>query len=149
MASSTENAPAPTLASLLLIKRKIAAKNGDQTNLKPPPPAATGAYSNEKLTYHQNTQALDPQETTTTALPTNTTEQPKISRKTKQLEVSLLDKKMEEINRKQETKTNETLDTWKGFDSLNYGFNNEPGTQISTPVPPTEVNYVLLSNSNI
>jgi hypothetical protein len=149
MASSKANPPAPNLASLLLVKQKMAAKNGDQINLKPPPPAATGAYSNEKISYHQNVPVLNSQETTTTTLPTNTTEQPKISRKTKQLEVSLLDKKMEEINRKQATKTNETLDTWKGFDSLNYGFNHEPGIQKSTPVPPSEVNHFLFSNSNI
>jgi hypothetical protein len=147
MASSTANPQAANLASLLLVKRKLDAKNSDQSNAQLPPPAPAGASSGENMAYHQDMLTGNPQETTTTGIPANTTEKPKVSRKTKQLEVELLDKKMDEIHRKQETKTNETLGTWKGFDSLNYGFNSVPGTQRSTPVPSEstqQVNYSFL-----
>jgi hypothetical protein len=145
MASSTANPPAPNLAAVLSIKRKIAEKNAAQSNGRqtpPPPPPVANAHSNERITYHQDTIAQNPPQTIPTTVPENTTEQPKISRKTKQLEVGLLDKKMEEINRKQEEKTNEALGTWKGFDSVNYGFNSTPGASNTTPVPPVATKEV-------
>jgi hypothetical protein len=140
MASSTENSSAPNLATLLAMKRKMAAKNPDQSNANQllPPPATIRALSNEKTSYRQDIPGGNPQETTTATLLANTTEPPKISRKTKQLEINLLDQKMEEINRKQEAKTNEALGAWKGFDSLNYGFGSVPS------VSTKQVNYSLV-----
>jgi hypothetical protein len=136
--ASTRGNPPPNLATLVLVKQRMNAKNNAKNGVRlaPPPPAATGAHSDERLTYRQ-----DP--SNTAVPPADTTDPPKISRKTKQLEVSQLDKKMDEINRKQELKTNEAKDTWKGFDSLNYGF-SPGGAQNPTPVPPEttkQVNY--------
>ena len=125
MASSTNNAPPPSLATLLLIKQKMAAKNAggsDSRQAPPQRPPVANAYSNERIAYHQNLAEINPQPTIPTTAPENSADPPKISRKTKQLEVGLLDKKLDEINRKQEEKTNQALDTWKGFDSVNYGF---------------------------
>ncbi|CAF3631601.1 unnamed protein product [Rotaria sp. Silwood1] len=140
MASSTTDSSAPNLATLLLIKRKLGAKNSDKISEKQASPTlqtTTIAHSNEKSFYRQNMSIVNPTTTTTTTTPTNIQESPKVSRKNKQIEVELLDKKMEEINRKQEVKTNETLVTWKGFDSLNYGFVLDSNMHKSTPFPPT------------
>jgi hypothetical protein len=143
MASSTTNPPPPSLATLLAIKRKMAANSAassDARQTPPPRPPVANAHSNERIAYHQNATVVNPPPTIATTAPENSTEPSKISRKTKQLEVGLLDKKIEEINRKQEEKTNEALDTWKGFDSVNYGFGATP----ATPVPPVaakQVNY--------
>ena len=154
MASSKNNAQAPNLASVLSVRRKLAAKNANQSNTKQlssSPPPVINSHSNARIAYHQNlpviNQPVNPVETTSATVPTNTDEQPKVSRKTKQLEVGLLDKKMEEINRKQEVKTNEALDTWKGFDSINYGFNNTPRASNTIPYPPVatkQVNYSFI-----
>jgi hypothetical protein len=46
----------------------------------------------------------------------------KVNRNTNQLQVDLLDKKMEEIQRKQQETANRTDDSWKVFESVNYGF---------------------------
>ncbi|CAF2739577.1 unnamed protein product [Rotaria sp. Silwood2] len=132
MATPTMNSSAPNLATLLLIKRKLAEKNAEkivETQVLPTLSTTIGAHSNEKLSYRQNILGIN-----STATPTNVKESPKVSRQNKQLEVELLDKKMEEINRKQEVKTNEALHTWKGFDSLNYGFVSESETRKSTPI---------------
>ena len=144
MASTSDNHPAPNLAALLLIKRKIGASSNEKesgTKLATPPPAI-GAHSNERITYHQNAPAENPPETkATTTKPSDPT---KVTRKTKQLEVDSLNQKMEEINRRQEEKTTAALESWKGFDSLNYGFRSTPETRRSTPIQPIpqeEVNF--------
>lgn len=145
MASTNTNPSAPNLASLLVIKRKIGAKNNQskgkvQLTL---PAAATGAHSIEKINYRQDVPVGgNPQVPDTTTVPANTTEPTKVSRKTKQLEVELLDKKMEEIDRKQEEKTNEAIGSWKGFDSFNYGFTPDSGKYNSNPVAPAASNQV-------
>ncbi|CAF0798592.1 unnamed protein product [Rotaria sordida] len=140
MESSTANPAASNLATLLLVKRKLAKENADKIGegqVSPILPAITGAHSNEKLPYRPNMSVINSTSTTATTTPTNMKESPKPSgRKNKQLEVELLDKKIEEINRKQEVITNETLVTWKGFDSLNYRFTAEPEIQKSSPIPP-------------
>ena len=145
--AATQRNQQPNLASLLAIKRKMNEKTAARTGETPAPlpTVATGAKSDEKLTYRQDPTIINPP--TTTALPATTTEPPKISRKTKQLEVELLDKKMEEINRKQEAQTNVAKDSWKGFDDLNYGFVPGATTQNPTPVPPAstkQVNYSFI-----
>jgi hypothetical protein len=148
MASSKTNPPAPNLATILSIKRKMAAKNPGESatkQLPPAPPAVINSHSNERIAFHQSIPTENPAVKAPTTVPENTDEQPKISRKTKQLEVGLLDKKMEEINRKQEVKTNEALDTWKGFDSFNYGFNSTPGASNTTPGPPVATKQVKYS----
>lgn len=140
MASKNATAPAPNLASLLAIKSKMAAKD----NAKPgavqnqlDPSYSTGAYSVEKINYRQD------QGNNTAPAPTK--EQPKASRKTKQLEVSQLDKKLEEINRKQAETTNQTMDTWKNFDTVNYGIGAQTNKQEPTATQPKttkQVNYL-------
>lgn len=138
MATSESNRPPANLATLLLIKRKMTAKNAGGSSPKPQAPAPIiGAHSDEKRTYHQNTP-----ETAAINTPENTTEQVKVTRKTKQMQVALLDKKMEEINRKHEEKTSEALDSWKGFDSMNYDFSSVPETKGSAPVPPAATKSV-------
>lgn len=128
----------PTLASLVLVKQKMGAKNDDRPDpngLATQPTPVIRAHHDERIHYRQDgvpTTIEQPKPTTT-----DTNELPKASRQARQIEVKLLDKKMEEIDRKQESKKNEALDTWKGFDSLNYGFN--PAV---TPVPPTTTNQV-------
>ncbi|CAF0926002.1 unnamed protein product [Adineta ricciae] len=118
MASKTTSGPAPNLASLVAIKSKMAAKdnaNPGAAQNQLTPSSFTGALSTERINYRQDQLNTN----STAAAPTN--EPPKVSRKTKQLEVSQLDKKLAEINRKQAETTNQTLDTWKTFDSVNYG----------------------------
>lgn len=145
MASQITNPSTSNLATLLRAKRKMASKNSNISDGTIPAPAATGAHSVEKINYRPDVPVGgNPQipETTTTA----PTEPHKVSRKTKQLEVELLDKRMEEINRKQEEKTNQTLDTWKGFDSFNYGFTPNPGNIQPNSKPPTlpkQVNFLF------
>jgi hypothetical protein len=145
MASAAENPSAPNLAAVLLVKRKIAAKNkANGSEIQAPLPNSIASYSKDKLTYHQNVGAAD---SIKPIAPVETSEPAKISRKTKQIEVSLLDKKMDEINRKQAAKTNEAADSWKGFDSLNYGIGSGPQARESTPVPsvvPKQVNYPFI-----
>lgn len=152
MAASTTNAPPSNLAALLLIKRKVAANNGnaaDATQDRAAPLTNAGAHSNDKLPYRQSVQIPS---TTTTPFPKDQSEAAKFSRQNKQIEVELLEKKMAEIDRKKDIKTNETIEKWKGFDSLNYGFASESGQQKSTTVlsPPNEqVNhFVALHNNN-
>lgn len=138
MAASSEDPPVTSLATLLLIKRRMGSKEARESDTKlAAPPPVIGAHSDERMTYHQNAPAEKPPEPTT-----KTNDQTKATRKTKQLEVTQLDQKMEEINRRQEEKTNAAMDSWKGFDSLNYGFNSTPGTQGPTPVPPGSTGQV-------
>ena len=132
MASSTANAPANTLAAFLAIKQQVAAANG----LRPegtiaPPPAATGAHSKEKLTYRQTVTIPNVSKPAAEEKAPMTNN----SRQAKQIEVGLLDKKMEEINRKKEVKTTEALTPWKGFDSLNYGMMQDPKAPKPAPEP--------------
>ncbi|CAF1586430.1 unnamed protein product [Adineta ricciae] len=136
MASKTTTGPAPNLASLVAIKSKMAAK--DDANLgaaqnQLTPSNFTGALSTERINYRQ-----DLVNTNSTA-PAPTNEQTKVSRKTKQLEVSQLDKKLEEINRKQAETTNQTLDTWKTFDSVNYGLGAQANKGEPTATQPKTV----------
>jgi hypothetical protein len=145
MTSPEANSSTPNLATLLLIKRKMAAANkadpDAQKALPEPPPAATGSHSIDKMTYRQDAPTVNP--TKATPIDEETDEPSKVSRKTKQLEVGLLGKKMDEIDRNKEIKTNETLDSWKGFDSLNYGFNPEsssPKPNLTPPVAEKQVN---------
>lgn len=138
MAASSQDPPVTNLAALLLIKRRMGSKDTKEpdTKLAAPLPT-TGAHSDERITYHQNAPVEKPPE----PVP-KTIDQTKGTRKAKQLEVALLDQKMEEINRRQEEKTNAALDTWKGFDSLNYGFSSTPGTARPTPAPPISAKRV-------
>lgn len=120
------------------MKQKLAAANPNRApaNNAPAMPAA-GAHSNERVNYRQEITAANQPNTTTTAPPPppeDKTDPMKMSRKTKQLEVGLLDKRMEEIQRKQEEKTNQALDSWRGFDSINYGFSS--GNVPQQPPPP-------------
>ncbi|UJR28401.1 hypothetical protein I4U23_009642 [Adineta vaga] len=134
MAAKTDPSSTTNLASVLLIKRKMAAKDNGNTgatqNSVQPTSNFIGAHSNEKINYRQDAIVAN----TTTAAHVPPTEQPKQTRKTKQLEVSQLDKKLEEINRKQEAKTNETLDTWKNFDNVNYGLGSQGEKRNDTPI---------------
>jgi len=142
MASAAEKPLAPNLAAVLLVKRKMAAKNkATGSEVQAPPPNSIASYSKDKLTYHQDAGVAD---SIKPIPPVEKTEPAKVSRKTKQIEVSLLDKKMDEINRKQAAKTNEAADSWKGFDSLNYGIGSGPQAREPTPVPSVvakQVNY--------
>ena len=143
MAASKPNPPPPNLATLLLIKRKMSGKNNPnsrQNQASLPTDNSVGAYSQEKIIYRQDPSVEIPTNKTN---PENTNDPPKRSRKAKQLEVNQLDKKIEEINRKQEAQKNEALDSWKGFDDVNYGLPSEPEAHKSpTPIPPTSAKQV-------
>lgn len=146
MASTAANSSQANLATILLIRRKQRAArnkaNPDEEQIIPPQ-NATGSYSQDKLNYRQDVPVTGPIKAPTP--PAETNDPPKISRKTKQLEVSALDKKMEEISRKQEAKTNETAENWKGFDSLNYGLlASQKVPQKPTATPPKQVNYLFI-----
>ena len=133
MASSTTNAPVTSLAAFLAIKQQVAAANGLKSEgAVVPQPLATGAHSKEKLTYRQTVTIpnLSKPAVEEKSLMTNN------SRQAKQIEVGLLEKKMEEINRKKEVKTIEALTPWKGFDNLNYGMAKDPTAP--KPTPETE-----------
>ncbi|CAF3331886.1 unnamed protein product [Rotaria socialis] len=136
MASERKNSQAPNLAAFLLIKRRLAAKqaveNGDNQGQLQLPATNVGAHSVEKLSYHQ----IVPQVNSTAITHTNQSESPSLSRNSKQIEVALLDRKIGEINLKQENKTNATLDTWKDFESFNYGFVTESAIQQPKPMSP-------------
>ena len=132
MASSTANAPASTLAAFLAIKQQVAAANGQRPEgTVLPPPLATGAHSKEKLTYRQTVTIPNQSKPAAEEKAPMTNN----SRQAKQIEVGLLDKKMEEINRKKEVKTTEALTPWKGFDSLNYGMVHDPSAPKPAPEP--------------
>lgn len=127
--SNAKPAPAPNLATILAVKRKIGPNKADGSN--PAQPAAgAGAHSQEKMNYRQDPMAFAPAPNTTkpddTSKPkdgSGTKPEPnKGARNTKQLDVGQLDKKMEEIQRKQQEKTNEAIDSWKAFEDMNYGF---------------------------
>jgi len=142
MASTNRRQQAkPNLASLVMVKQKLGAKDDAESNanqLSTEPKPVAGAQFGERAHYKQ-TVLVAPTQEPTTKPSTNANEVPKASRQARQIEVKLLDKKMEEIDRKQETSTNQALDTWKGFDSLNYGFN---GASIPTPPGTTkQVNH--------
>ena len=142
MASKNTTAPPPNLASLVAIKSKMAAKDDGKLGAgqnQLPPSNFTGALSTERINYRQDQGGTN----STAAAPTN--EQPKVSRKTKQLEVSQLDKKLEEINRKQAEKTNQTLDSWKTFDSVNYGF----GAQVNKEEPTATQSKIVKQVSGL
>lgn len=139
MATSNGKQQKPNLAALVMVKQKMAAKNDDQPNadgLTTNPKPVIGAHYDEKIHYRPDAPAGGTQAPTTQPS-TNTNEEPKASRQQRQIEVKLLDKKMEEIGRKQETTTNEALDTWKAFDSFNYGFSSTP-----VPVQPVTTKQV-------
>ena len=129
MASSSEPTRQVNLATLLLAKRKISAKNTDKSNKQ------------------QTSTSISVDINDAPTSPTNKTNSPKTNRQTnQQLEVKLLDKKMKEINHKQEVITNETIDAWKGFDSLNYGFISESEMQksnVDLPVSSKQVKSVV------
>ena len=130
MASSNEQTPQVNLATLLLTKRKMTVKNTDKSNRQ---------QTSTSISVDINTASMSP---------TTKTNSPKTSRQTeRQLEVKLLDKKMKEINRKQEVNTNETINKWRGFDSFNYGFVSKSELQksnIDLPVSSTQVKSVCL-----
>lgn len=136
MASSEADPPVTNLATLLLIKRKMVAKENDDVNAKKillkSPNNLAGAHSTEGLSYHQNFSVVNPVADTTSK---DQVEPPKVNRQNKQIVVELLDKKMEEINRKQTRNTNQALDAWKGFDSFNYGFIPDSHAQQSIRTP--------------
>ena len=138
MASSSEDPPVTNLAALLLIKRSMGSKEAKESDTKQAaPPPVIGAHSNERITYHQDAPVEKP------PVPaTKNNDQTKPTRQAKQLEVKQLDQKMDEINRRQEEKTNAALDSWKGFDSLNYGFNSTPETRRPTPAQPVSTRQV-------
>ena len=135
MTDSKGKPPATNLATVLLMKQKMAAANPNKTpaNNAPALPAA-GAHSNERVNYRQELPVANAP--TKTLPPEDKSDPTKTSRKTKQLEVGQLDKRLEEIQRKQEEKTNQALDSWKGFDSINYGFSPGSVPQQQPPPPP-------------
>ncbi|CAF2043147.1 unnamed protein product [Rotaria magnacalcarata] len=136
MASASKNSKAPNLAALLLVNRRLAAKqvieNGDNQGQLQLPATNIGAHSVEKLSYHQSVSHVN----STAIAPTNQNASPIMRRKNKQIEVELLDRNIEEINHKQEQKTNATLNTWKDFESFNYGFATESEIQQAKPMSP-------------
>ena len=143
MASRTTNATAPNLASVLLVKRKLGVKKNPDGNGNQPIgslPNSTASYSQEKLTYHQDMSQGEP-----TNAPIDPNKPSTRNRQAKQLEVSKLDKKLEEINRKQEVNKNEAAGTWKGYDSMNYKISSRPESQKSTRVAPVPEKQVIYS----
>ena len=131
MASSNEQIPRVNLATLLLTKRKMPAKNTDKSN-------------------RQQTSTSIPVDINTVPIsPTTKMNSPKTNRQAEQqVEVKLLDKKMKEINRKQEINTNETINKWRGFDSFNYGFFSKSEllkSNVDLSVSSTQVKSVFFS----
>lgn len=118
----------PNLASVLAAKRVTDATNPDKQVQNQP---TLGASSNAKRSYHQT----PPTENSNQPNNTNNNKKTPVNtaRNDKQLQINVLDKKMNEIQQEQDRKTNEAMDAWKGFDTVNYGFSDPAPTQPPKP----------------
>ncbi|CAF1413097.1 unnamed protein product [Didymodactylos carnosus] len=52
------------------------------------------------------------------------------ARRQQQADITLLDKKLENLNRKQEQQTHQTNENWKEFSDVNYGFSDDGSSRV-------------------
>lgn len=153
MASTKKKMSGNNLATLLSVKQKLTTKNKNNDSddaTKSTAVVMTGAHSDERLKYRQmgavETVPI-PNQTKTPAA--NQSDPLKIGRNEKQLEIGLLEKKMAEIQKKQDQKTNEAVDAWKGFEMMNYGFgyNGPPPIQQVTTFFFSRISFLRFLSS--